>query len=126
MHGSPPAPIIIDGRTFVPEDPGTRGPEDARPCDAESRCRICGHTRPCPDEVKHVERDWFFTFGSGHTYHGESLARAFVRFHGTALEARRQMYEVFGTAFSHQYATEEEAGVAQFGLTELKLEATDG
>jgi hypothetical protein len=144
-----PRSITIDGDTFVPEDAGTRGPEDAdphvpsvakmeditpelvelmgaRPYDDTSRCRICGRAWPCPDEMKHAERDWFFTFGSGHTYHGESLARAFVRFHGTALEARRKMYEVFGTAFSHQYATEEEAGVAQFGLTELKLEATDG
>jgi len=78
------------------------------------------------DPTPGKERDWFFTFGSGHELDGESLGRAFVRIHGTAREARRRMVARFGQKWSHQYASEEEAGVQRFGLIELKLEGTDG
>lgn len=113
-------PIVLrDPCPSVLADAGTRGPADAGPC------RICGLPWPCPDEVKHTERDWFFTFGSGHTYHGEPLGRRFVRFHGTGLDARAKMIAAFGLAWSHQYATAEEAGVEKFGLVELRGTTAD-
>jgi hypothetical protein len=68
-------------------------------------------------------QDWFFTFGSGHTWHGEPVGDFFVRINGTAMAARRRMVAVFGDRWSHQYTSEEAAGVQRFGLTELVVPA---
>lgn len=88
----------------VPAEPGPQVPAD-----------------PAADITALGERDWIFTFGNGHELNGESLGRRFVRIHGTNPAARRKMIDHFGIRWSHQYATEEAAGVQQFGLTELPL-----
>jgi hypothetical protein len=69
----------------------------------------------------HEERDWIFTFGHGH-YHpitGEPLVRRFVRVHGTWLGSRQKMLALFGQKWSMQYPTEDDAGVAEYDMTEL-------
>lgn len=97
----------------VPPDPGPQVPADT----PNTPVYVLN-----PSDYQELgERDWIFTFGSGHELHGESLAKAFVRIHGTAGTARRRMIDLFGIKWSHQYATEEAAGVQQFGLTELPL-----
>lgn len=57
---------------------------------------------------------WYFTFGAGHDQAGR-----YVKLHGTFADARLRMVELFGTRWSQQYPSAEEAGVAQFGLVEL-------
>jgi hypothetical protein len=121
--------LVIDGVRFEPTPFGLRETVAARspsvPSDAgPSEPTDSGPSVPTDSSpAATVERDWFFTFGSGHSYHGESLERAYVRFHGTWLEARQKMVDAFGKAWSHQYPSEEEAGVGTYGLYELKLEA---
>jgi hypothetical protein len=82
------------------------------------------HTINCPGCLA---KEWIFTFGPGHVYPGteESLANAFVRIAGSYYEARGLMFSVFGPKWAHQYATEEEAGVERFGLTELDVDFSD-
>lgn len=95
--------------------PGTQGPADPAALGTDV------HELHADLSRLGEEREWIFTFGSGHELHGESLGKAFVRIRGTALVARGRMIELFGVRWSHQYATEEAAGVQQFGLTELPL-----
>ncbi len=76
------------------------------------------------EEASPAEQDWFFTFGSGHHYPGrpeEPLSRAFVRIRGTYDSARARMVGFFGIKWSHQYASEQAAGVDEYGLVELDL-----
>lgn len=70
-----------------------------------------------------MDEQWIFTFGFGH-YHpetGERLANRYVVIPGTFNEARRTMALKFGTQWSMQYASKEEAGVETYGLRELEL-----
>lgn len=71
-----------------------------------------------PEEVC----DWVFTFGYGHTHPatGESLANHFTRIRGTFTGARAKMFSLFGSKWSHQYATPEDAGVDRWAMIELK------
>lgn len=62
-----------------------------------------------------IERDWYFTFGCAHFH-----ANEYVVVHGTFEEARDQMIEWFGTHWSMQYGSAEEAGIDKWKLTELK------
>jgi hypothetical protein len=71
-------------------------------------------------------QNWYFTFGGGHTYNGWTLAFRYVLIHGTHDAARARMVEAFGDRWAMQYASAEEAGVEEFGLTELKLAAESG
>lgn len=68
-------------------------------------------------------RDWIFTFGPAHTdpRNGLSLRNAFVRIRGTWHEARRDMLEMFGLRWAHQYECEAEAGVERYSLWELPV-----
>lgn len=68
-------------------------------------------------------REWYFTFGHGqhHPETGEHLVNRYVRITGTYQGARAEMFRLFGTRWAAQYATGAEAGVGQFGLTELPL-----
>lgn len=63
-------------------------------------------------------RDWIFTFGYGHTdpRSGTSLAECYCVIHGTFREARREMVEMFGVKWAHQYESRDAAGVDRFGL----------
>lgn len=98
----------------VPTEPGTQVPPDPAALGTDVH-------ELHADLSQLGEREWIFTFGSGHELNGESLGKRFVRIRGTALIARGIMLERFGIRWSHQYATEEAAGVQQFGLTELPL-----
>jgi hypothetical protein len=76
---------------------------------------------PLPEPER--PRDWIFTFGCGHHLDNpwKPLGRRFVRIHGTYAGARAAMVSVFGIRWSHQYESEEAAGVAEYGYTELAL-----
>ena len=66
-------------------------------------------------------RDWIFSFGWGQTHPvtGAPLHRRFVRIRGTERAANAEMHERFGKKWCFQYPSEDEAGVARFGLEEL-------
>jgi hypothetical protein len=67
--------------------------------------------------------EWIFTFGFGHVHpvSGESLARRYVRITARDAEAaREEMHRRWGNRWAFQYATEEAAGVARWGLRELE------
>lgn len=78
-----------------------------------------GQTNPTPE----VEQDWLFTFGADHTHPdtGQRLGRSFVRIHGTCDSTRDDMFTAFGNRWSHQYSSEEKAGVEKYGLTEVSM-----
>jgi hypothetical protein len=61
-------------------------------------------------------REWIFTFGHGHTPN----QNYFVRITGTFEGARLEMFRRFGRGWSMQYESEDEAGVARFGLREYQ------
>lgn len=61
-----------------------------------------------------LEHDWIFTFGIG-----GPRAGMFVRIRGTFMSARGEMLRRYGREWAFQYRSEEEAGVAAYGLTEL-------
>lgn len=66
--------------------------------------------------------EWIFTFGFHHVHPetGERLRNRFVRIQAPDSEtARGQMVARFGLKWSHQYSTEGQAGVQEYGLTEL-------
>lgn len=67
------------------------------------------------------ESDWFFTFGAEHKLLGIPLGRRYVRIHGTFMGARLRMIELFDQKWCSQYESEEDAGVEQYGLTELHV-----
>jgi hypothetical protein len=82
------------------------------------------------------EREWIFTFGSGHRGHshgsrvghdltaeGFRLDDRYVRIVGTYDSARAQMMRWFGQVWSMQYASPDDAGVDDYKLTELVLTA---
>ena len=71
-------------------------------------------------------REWIFTFGFAHTHPktGEPLRGRFVRITGTFESARVEMIRRFGQAWAFQYASEAEAGVAQYHLIVLSEEET--
>lgn len=58
---------------------------------------------------------WIFTFPLN-----SMRRRRFVRFFGTYESARKAMVARFGWKWAFQYASEEAAGVAEHGLTELE------
>lgn len=63
-----------------------------------------------------------FTFGYGHSVNGIPLKKAFYRIPLPSSEARERMFAMFGTAWGFEYETEDEAGVIEYGLTELTFE----
>lgn len=67
-------------------------------------------------------REWVFTFGADHVdpETGESLRNTFVRIPGTFDEARATMVLRFGWKWAFQYSSETHAGVAKYGLRELR------
>ena len=67
--------------------------------------------------VQEVEsaREWIFTFGCG-----QPNAGCFVRITGTYVSAREEMFRRYERRWSMQYASEQEAGVQEFNLRELK------
>jgi hypothetical protein len=74
-------------------------------------------------------REWIFTFGYGHhdPRSGASLADCYCRVRGTFRQARRDMVEMFGIKWAFQYSSEDDAGVARFGLREIDVSsARDG
>lgn len=83
----------------------------------DARARAIMSVTP-PEEV----REWIFTFGYGqhHPLTGAPLDGHFVRISGTFSEARAAMVARFGTQWSFQRLSEEDAGVKRFGLTELE------
>ena len=68
-------------------------------------------------KIQEIEpsREWIFTFGCG-----QPNANCFVRITGTYISARAEMMLRYGSRWSMQYASEEEAGVQRFDLRELK------
>lgn len=79
-----------------------------------------------------ARREWIFTFGGGHrlysVYPGEApegegvpLTYRFVRIEGTRDSARAEIYRLFGRAWAFQYASEDAAGVEEYGLKELVI-----
>lgn len=75
-----------------------------------------------PDEP----RDWIFTFGFDHRHPvtDERLHKRFVRIHDTCDGSRSRILAVFGNRWSFQYPSEDRAGVAKHGLTEIPLTGT--
>lgn len=65
--------------------------------------------------IKRNRQDWYFTFGSGHEQSGR-----YVKIYGVFEEARAEMVRRYGTKWSMQYASAEDAGIQQWNLTELK------
>lgn len=68
-------------------------------------------------------RSWYFTFGHGQ-YHpdGRHLLGWYVKIPAeSAAAAKEEMVRLFGQRWSSQYDSADDAGVAQFGLTELSL-----
>jgi len=59
-------------------------------------------------------KPWYFTFGHGHRQQG-----CYTVFYGTADEAYEKMMMKHGPKWSHQYSSEEEAGVERFNLREI-------
>lgn len=91
---------------------------------------------PATAEPVEHEQDWYFTFGAGHRAHallhhdrivteelgdGFRLDNRYVILHGTYDEARRRMEKIFGLVWSAVYPNAEEAGVEEYGLTELVI-----
>ena len=78
----------------------------------------------CAPQVQTAEepREWFFTFGSGHTLRGESLGQCFTKIFGTHDDARDEMVKVRGRKWCGQYMTAKAAGVEEYGLIEVPLE----
>jgi hypothetical protein len=60
-------------------------------------------------------QDWIFTFGCGQAYAGR-----YCVIHGTFDAAREEMFNRFGSRWSMQYRTKEDAGVETYNLKELK------
>jgi len=97
-------------------------------------------TDPGPVPAAEVEQEWIFTFGHGQRAyahragpeigpargHGMSLLDRYVVIRGTAESSRARMFHVFGDAWSHQYATRDDAGVSEWELTELVLTVDTG
>lgn len=66
--------------------------------------------------------EFIFTFGFSHTdpVTGESRAKKFTRIQAEDIEqARQRMNDTFGRQWAFVYESEEEAGVAKWGLTEV-------
>ncbi len=66
--------------------------------------------------------EFIFTFGFGNTdpVTGESRSGKFARIEALDREhARAKMLQTFGRQWAFQYETEDEAGVREFGLTEV-------
>lgn len=92
-----------------------------------------GEPQAIEPDAPEEERDWVFTFGSGHKLTitpaaggmpagaGVPLDRFYVRVHGTWMSARLRFAAVYGTAFASQYDSPEEANADLYGLTEITL-----
>lgn len=68
--------------------------------------------------------EWIFTFGFGHVdpVTNAPLSGKFVRVPGDYNSARKRLEQSFHlSGWARQYASEEEAGVAEFKLTEIPL-----
>lgn len=64
-----------------------------------------------------LSRPWYFTFKFGHKYQAN-----YVRIEGTFIEARKKMYEYFGSGFSFQYDELSFLPLEiKYHLTEIKL-----
>lgn len=65
-----------------------------------------------------------FTFGPNHRHPitGEPLARRFVTLPGTLDQSRAAMMALFGARWAHQYPSEDQAGVAKYGLEPLDVQ----
>lgn len=90
----------------------------------------CPHTEGarchgCESVLKGWVHPYIFTFGFRHTHPrtGESLAQCFIRSPDGLDDylARLWMIHFFGRKWAFQYSTEDEAGVAQYGLREVTL-----
>ena len=68
-----------------------------------------------PLAVKEDRQDWYFTFGWGQPHQN-----CYHVIFGTYEEARLEMNLRFNRVWCGQYASAEEAGVAKFGLKQLK------
>lgn len=69
------------------------------------------------------QKVWYFTFGYGHYAGSMSLAKRFMKFHGTWGEARQKMIGLCGLVWGFQYS--EKAFLPQmelYGLTEVTVE----
>jgi hypothetical protein len=62
--------------------------------------------------MEEIEKDWYFTFGSGQN---PGLGYYAV-FHGTFNSAREKMAAAYGERWAFQYPSAEKAGVERFGL----------
>jgi hypothetical protein len=60
-------------------------------------------------------REWIFTFGFGQPH-----ANCFTRIVGTFASAREEMVRRYGRKWSMQYESEDEAGVKEWNLKEVK------
>jgi hypothetical protein len=69
------------------------------------------------DDSGEEPRDWLFTFGA----EIPALEHRYVRIHGTFMEARLKMHALYSFRWSAQYASEDDAGVERYHLTELVL-----
>lgn len=68
-----------------------------------------------PTAANPISREWIFTFG-----HGQPHFPGFVRIYGTFHGAREEMVRRYGTRWSMQYESEEQAQVARWNLKEVK------
>lgn len=69
-------------------------------------------------------QDWYFTYGGNHcTRDGRSLGYCFTVIKGTLQEARLAMVRERGDKWSFQYDSMGDAGIEQFGLSEINLRA---
>jgi len=73
-------------------------------------------TKETKDEITPGEK-WWFTFGS---CVNDLHRNCYVVIEGGWGAARIEMMKRYGGAWSHQYESAEEAGVAKFGLREIK------
>lgn len=82
---------------------------------------------PAEEEIAaaSLPRDWIFTFGYDHVHpiDGSPLRDKYVVIYGTSSVAREEMMCMFGQKWSHQYPTEQAAGVVRFNLKQLDLSA---
>ena len=66
--------------------------------------------------------EYIMTFGYGQLYDGRNMDSHYYRIHADSnLEARVQAFELFDNQWCAMYDSEEEAGVQEFNLIELKI-----
>ena len=66
--------------------------------------------------------EYILTFGFGQTYKGELMDNHYCRLYAdNQKDARNLAYDLFGQQWCNIYDNEDEAGVKEFDLIELKL-----